>query len=225
MDAQRQTIHSCQQELDSHQETVDAQQKQMNRLKEQVAWLMSGRVRQFVHVQSAPLDGIIAHLTKECGGHVHDHGVVEVTSSPSADPSRRLYDAKNVADLKDSVNLFHSSGVSGDVPHTRNNWICYDFKNRKVMPTHYSIRSHDWGKNNAHLKSWVVEVSLDGEEWTEIDRKENTTELQVELAIGTFAVSRSEVGRLFRIVQIGKSHRGCSCLTLCALELFGGLVE
>jgi len=28
-----------------------------------------------------------------------------------------------------------------DIEHTRNNWICYDFKNRIIIPTHYTIRS------------------------------------------------------------------------------------
>jgi hypothetical protein len=88
---------------------------------------------------SDPLDGIIAHLTRQCGGNVHDRDVVVVTSSPpETDKDRDA--AKNVADFKvDSV--FCSVRNNGAVPHTRNNWICYDFKEKRVVPTHYSIRS------------------------------------------------------------------------------------
>jgi hypothetical protein len=122
-------------------------------LKEQITWLVSRQARQFAPSDSAPLDDIIAHLTKSCGGNVHDRGVVAVASSPSANPNFGPYDVKNVADLKDSYGLFHSNGMSADAPHTRNNWICYDFKTKKGIPTRYSIRSHGWGKGNEHLKS------------------------------------------------------------------------
>jgi hypothetical protein len=57
-------------------------------------------------------DGIIAHLTRECGGNVHDRHVVEVTcgsfakETREANPHSGAYDnedwaaAKNVADLE-----------------------------------------------------------------------------------------------------------------------------
>ena len=35
----------------------------------------------FVYDEARPLDGIIAHLTRRCGGHVHKKGVVTVTAS------------------------------------------------------------------------------------------------------------------------------------------------
>jgi hypothetical protein len=42
------------------------------------------------------------------------------------------------------------------------------------MVTHYTIRT---GNELCHPKSWVVEVSVDGENWAEIDHKENFNEL------------------------------------------------
>jgi hypothetical protein len=52
---------------------------------------------------SAPLAKIISHLTAECGGNVHDRGVVEITASSAPDPyERHHYDAKWVADFGDS---------------------------------------------------------------------------------------------------------------------------
>jgi hypothetical protein len=69
-------------------------------------------------------DGIIAHLTRECGGNVHNYGFVEVTSSglwmsgPGGAP-------ECVDDLMDH-SVFDSDfrGYDHDIPHTRNNWVC-----------------------------------------------------------------------------------------------------
>jgi hypothetical protein len=110
---------------------------------------------------SDPLDGIIARLTRECGGNVHDHEVVEVTSSGQQN-ARSACQAKNAADLK-ANSYFWSVGQYGTkksgkvIAHTRNNWLCYNFKNRRVVLTHYAIRSYDaGGVNSYHPKLWFV---------------------------------------------------------------------
>jgi hypothetical protein len=101
-------------------------------------------------------NGIIAHLTMECGGNVHDRHVVDVTSGSfekerwGANPhSGAYYDraglaAMNAADLE-TVSCFASAfrrNWEADIPHTRNNWLCFDFKGRRIVPTHYSIRTN-----------------------------------------------------------------------------------
>ena len=37
--------------------------------------------REFVYDSSKPREGVIAHLTRECGGNVHDRRIVNVTAS------------------------------------------------------------------------------------------------------------------------------------------------
>jgi hypothetical protein len=82
-------------------------------------------------------DGIIAHLTRECGGNVHERQIVKVTSGSfekvtvGANPHSGAFDnnpkyaAKNAADLE-SVSNFLSAyrSSSQDIPHTQNNWVC-----------------------------------------------------------------------------------------------------
>jgi hypothetical protein len=79
-------------------------------------------------------DGIIAHLTGECRGNVHDRQVVAITSGSfeketvGANPHSGAYNdlpqhaAKNVADLK-TDSCFRSAyrEKKEDIPHTRNN--------------------------------------------------------------------------------------------------------
>jgi hypothetical protein len=85
-------------------------------------------------------DGIVAHLARECGGNVHDRGIVEVTSSKpySKGPG---YAGKNITDMEaDSFfcsDFRESEGKDKvEIPHAKNNWVCYDFKERRVVPTH-----------------------------------------------------------------------------------------
>jgi hypothetical protein len=176
---------------------------------------------------SDPLEGIIAHLTSRCGGNVHDCGVVNVTSSAEGRQRFPQYDGKSAADLKqDSLFISPNRPRTANIPHERNNWLCYDFKDRRIVPTHYSIRSEYNGKvDDCNLKSWLVEVSMDGQQWTEIDRRENNSELNGRDITRTFNVSRSAPGRLIRLVNIGRNHQGSDTLLISSWEIFGSLVE
>jgi hypothetical protein len=111
------------------------------------------------------------------------------------------------------------------VSHTRNNWVCYDFKERLVVPTHDIIRSHDSVPDYSHLKSWVVETSADGEIWREVAREENSEQLNGSNFTGTFAVAGDRECRFIRLVNIGKNHGGDDGICSSAWEIFGSLVE
>jgi hypothetical protein len=102
--------------------------------------------------------------------------------------------AKNVADLK-SGSLFFSSyrGMSEAIPHTPNNWVCYDFKERRVVPTHYAIRTNRATAGAWHLKSWLVETSVDGESWLEVAREENSHRLNGEYYTAIFPVRLKDI--------------------------------
>jgi hypothetical protein len=170
------------------------------------------------------LDGILAHLARQCGGNVHDREVVTVSSSRPHNAGPQ-YAAKNVVDLRANTH-FHSDYHVGEILEERNNWICYDFKGRRIIPTHYSIRSR-WNGNpgNHNLKSWCVETSVNGEEWVEIDHKENNIDLNGGNRIVLFEVNRREVCRLIRLVNLGKNWGNSEILVISAWEIFGTLLE
>lgn len=165
--------------------------------------------------ESKLLDGIIASFTRQCGGNVHDKGIVNVTSSSVHD----VFSPKNAVDLETD-----SRFVSQDEPDS---WICYDFKDARVIPRSYSVRSIGSGPGAAHLKSWVVEVSDNGEKWTEVDRQDGNTDLNGKHAIMNFKISRipSDGIRFIRLRSTGKSHQGRFLIAITALEIFGTLVE
>jgi hypothetical protein len=112
-----------------------------------------------------------------------------------------------------------------DIPHTPNNWICYDFKERRIVPTHYTIRTNGHGPGCFHLKSWLVETSVDGKSWREVAREEDNKQLNGKWFIGTFPVAGGGGCRFIRLVQIGRNHCGTDALKISAWEIFGSLIE
>jgi hypothetical protein len=100
---------------------------------------------EFVPNVSTPLDGIISYLTREHGGNVHDRGIVTITSTDPWDGASWNV-ATNAADLT-ANNFFHSKNLP-------NQWLCYDFGDRRTNLTHYSIRSrHDGDADHYYLRS------------------------------------------------------------------------
>jgi hypothetical protein len=183
-------------------------------------------------------DGIIAHLTRECGGNVHDLHVVEVTSGSfeketyGANPHSGAYNndpgnaAKNAADLETNSWFFSAyCDKKEDIPHTRNNWICYDFKEGRTVPTHYAIRTNYNNPGSSHLKSWLVETSTDGENWREVAREEDNNQLNGSRFTATFAVAGGRFCRFIRLVNIGRNHWGSDQLRISAWEIFGSLIK
>jgi hypothetical protein len=166
---------------------------------------------------------------EECGGmwrrgNVHELGVVVVTSSGRCGGSES--DEKNVVDLQEP-SWFGSDcrGKQEEIAHTRNNWLCYDFKDRRIIPSHYSIRTHGEEANGQHLRNWVVEVSDCGEKWSEIDGRENNSDLNGEYFTATFEVKKTCECRMIRLVNVGRNWHGDDALYISAWEIFGILIE
>ena len=170
---------------------------------------------EFVYDSSKPLEGIIAYLTRECHGNVHDEGVVNITSSSIYNDDKN-YHPKNAASFETDTPF--------DSKDEQNAWICYEFKDCSVIPKSYSLRSFGADSGGYHLKSWVIEVSKDGISWTEIDRRDND-DLNGKYATANFTVAHvpSESYRFFRLKQVGQNHfrRPNYYLILSALEIFG----
>jgi hypothetical protein len=175
-------------------------------------------------------DGIISHLTKECGGNVHDGNIVEVTTGSFEKTVAEPGPAKHIADLEDDTHFCSTCrGYTDDIQHTKNSWVCYDFKERRILPTQYTIRSYYDMVARYHIKSWLVETSVDGISWREIDHKEYNNELNGPFRTATFSVTGGSISRFIRLVNIGRNHyylgRGLDLMCISAWEIFGSLLE
>ena len=154
----------------------------------------------YLYDADRPFNGIIKHSTCECGGNVHQKGVVNITSSSIADGNPPY----NAADLGTS-SFFLSANES-------NPYITYDFRTRSVNLTSYSIAS------SKAPKSWVLEVSNDQSSWTAIDHRDLNDET---FTTRNFLVSPTP-GE-FRFVRLRLT--GEDSLAISSLEFFGALTE
>ncbi|KAK8835519.1 hypothetical protein M9Y10_044361 [Tritrichomonas musculus] len=155
-----------------------------------------GKMFLFNGNKSESFHGIIHHLTKECGGNVSDKGVVSVLSCPerSSDPG------KNAVDFDTESNVI--------TDNTINSFLVYDFKDKKVKPTNYSIRSRSTSKGDFQLKNWVIEGSNTGQnDWKILDTQNNETCLDDKSVFHTFDIkeklSDNEYFRFLRIRLTG----------------------
>ena len=166
-----------------------------------------------------PYPGIIAKLTDECRGNVHEKGVIRVTaSSCHCDEGEDLnspgpYKPRNAVDFGTSSDFW-----SENEP---NSWICYQLdKERQIAG--YCIRSYGEEKGAAHLKSWIVEGSRDGATWYPIDKQTNSSVLNSRHAIWTCYIDPKGRQRFshVRLRQTEKNHFGYEWLAISAFELY-----
>ena len=134
-------------------------------------------------------------------------------------PNNQLFEPENVTDFE-SESRFYSK----DEP---NQYILFDFKNYRINPTHYMIRTQGCGANCCHMKNWVCEVSEDGIEWIEGDKQENSSDLNGSFLVGIFSL-KTEAPlkyRFVRIRQTGLNWFNDNRMIMCGVEFFGTLYE
>ena len=110
---------------------------------------------------------------------------------------------------------------SNNVP---NNWWEVNFKKMKVKINGYFIQTGPLGANGFfHLKNWVIEGSNDNNSWTEIDKKENNSDLNGHNLAHYFPLSQlSDSYQYIRLRSIGINHfLSNNTLMFSKFDLFG----
>jgi hypothetical protein len=168
--------------------------------------------------EARSMDGMIAYLTKRYGGNVQEKRIVSLRSESL--PSHRESALSAVADLNTDSTF-----------ETRDKWVGWDFRDMRLHVTHYTISG--WGP-----KSWTLEVSVDGENWAEIDRQIDNEAFRdpESLSTSSFAVARpNERGVDYRYIRLNQmaghprqargtmwpTSDGDTPLRLRAVEFFG----
>jgi hypothetical protein len=162
------------------------------------------------------LGGVISFLNARCHGNVSDKGIVVVTACSQYNDT--TYVPKHAVDLAASSTFISSNQA--------NQWICYDFGDSRIKPTHYSIRSrYDYGSGNYHPKSWVIEGSVDCNQWEEVDRCDNNDDLLAQNVVRLFTVTHCSEYRSVRLRLTGPNHYGNNYLVISGFDIFGSFIE
>lgn len=204
--------------IQNQQETIKQLMYSINQIAEQTK-------KHLIHLDfnfngNNSLFGIIYHLSGECGGNVHDEGIVRITSS-SVNGSQF---PKYVADLpnNNTSNYFMSANEI-------NSWLQINFKDMKIRPTHYTIRTYSAGPRNYHLKSWILEGSNNfHENWKVIDSQNGVNYLAYANATYTFEIKKQNPDEYYKLLRIriaGINDADSYHLILSNLEFFGSLIR
>ncbi|KAK8887458.1 hypothetical protein M9Y10_038503 [Tritrichomonas musculus] len=164
-------------------------------------------------------NGIIHHLQGSEKTNICDRGIINATSSTY----KSDHPPKCAVDFE-SDSYFWSNDD--------NDWLKYDFKKKKIRPTHYSIKTRNdndgWNPIN-----WFIEVSNTGrdDDWRVIDSREGVTSVSKRNQSDTFDISASlsdnEYFRYIRFRCNGNTSGAVNntWLAISSLEYFGNLKE
>lgn len=164
--------------------------------------------------ESLPFNGIFNFLTGQSNNQILTEIRITTSSSSSSDG------------IPQSVLLFTDRNKYFSSQNIKNSWICFEFLNRYLVPSGYSIRTAT-NVVSAHPRSWVIEVSNDGQKWETIDEEKNCQHLRGSQKTHTFNV-KSPNGKEVRFVRMRLTDQnwqgdGNDCLVIESFELFGSL--
>ena len=161
-------------------------------------------------------EGIINYLNQKSNGLIKN--LIGITSSSVYD-SNDIHQPINIALFDDQKKRFRSMDSPGS-------WIRIDFKDHRIIPSDYAIRSTEWGVNCGHPANWVIECSKDGSSWTVVDEQRNCSYLNGKYQVHSFKIS-SQCDSEFRYIQVrstGQSWAGTNTLAFDSFEVYGKLI-
>ena len=158
--------------------------------------------------RSDPLNGIVAALTRECGGSVDNKCPIDLTSRTVNIRPENVVESWNES-------VFTS--IIG-----RNESLCVDFKDRRVAATSYAMR---WSSIdcNRHTLTWTFDGSNNGVDWTVLDKRQATRGTYDQFKVQSFDVANCDDSyRMFRVILTGKSPGlPRDRLSISGFEVFG----
>lgn len=158
--------------------------------------------------------GIISYLREKSNQNIEN--VINVTSSSIYENNQNFNPFKAV--------LFEETAKDFGSGNYENSWICIDFKEHRIKPTHYTVRS---GKNYSNRpRSWVIECSNDNNRWEILDEENNNTIFNDFLISHTFQINKQDTNeyRYIRMRNTGYDSNGSSYfLFINSIEFYGEL--
>ncbi|OHS99298.1 hypothetical protein TRFO_34302 [Tritrichomonas foetus] len=164
-----------------------------------------------IHLDLSQNIGIIEHLNNSArNGNVVTNGSIEIRSSTLVWGS-----------LESVIDQSNSSYFGTlDEP---NQWLLFDFKDKTINISHYKIKTINIGSNELHLRNWILECSENGNDWVEIDRQKNNSDLNQRNEVHVFQTNNRLNAKLLRLKQIGSNWGDNNYLCISYIDFFGDL--
>lgn len=167
-------------------------------------------------------NGIFSYIKRVSGSNPALNGAVKLTNMGSHSPTDPI---SNILEYdEDTLNGSFFNDYQRK-PSAEHNWIEFDFIDKKVALTGYSIRSSGGPADNEHAASWKIIASNDQETWVTIDEKQRNEDLNGRYAAQKFLIdSPSEFYRYIRYIQLDSHWQDHPYnIFLTAFEFFGSI--
>lgn len=166
----------------------------------------------FVKKNDEEFGGILNHIQKTSPNEI------EITST-NIDSNHY---PNNVVLFDDQTKFFWANCGN------KENWICFDFQKRRVIPTDYTIRSSShWDDFNPNPRNWIIEGSLDQKSWDLLSEEKNCAFLNGKAKIHTFKIHNqtSKEFKYIRFRQTGKNGHDNFAFIFDSFEIYGKLIS
>lgn len=182
--------------------------------------IKSDRYAEFKHLKEIPyqegqqFSGIIKYLRDKTSNKIDNEIVISHSSLRDSGQ-----EASNVVLYERSDKYF----CSGNNPDS---WICFEFKKHRIILTGYQIQTTRWG-SNWNPKSWIVEGSLDGDDWKNLDEQKDYPYLKEYDHTCNFTLeNHTKLGcKFIRFRQTGPNWNNSNYFSLRHVELYGNIYE
>lgn len=222
----------CQRLISAKEETDTEEKKQMKlRYNNNGNDKYEGKIIHKEHQSGNEFNGLLRYLSENSNGNIHDNGTVNITSNSIYD-NNNICHPKNLVDYQNiKSNYYYSKYDISD------GYVCFDFKERRIQLSSYSIKTYLDGQNGRHLKNWVIEVSNDNTKWNTIDEHQNDSTLNGSRITATFNINKnsnnnnnnndkqSQFYRFIRLRQSGHNWQNDYHMLFYCIEFYGKLIE
>lgn len=162
------------------------------------------------YVPGYPFNGIFAYLTGIAKMNPHNAGMVRLEAS-----STQVSTVSHILDYN-SNDYFATRDVPGQ-------WIKFSFRNYLVSLNGYTIKTHSIN-GNGHTKSWKVQGSVNGTNWTLIHEMTNTNVLASYGAVYTAQLpAHTPFYKEIIFTQTGTNTMNYHNFRVANIEFFGNL--
>lgn len=164
--------------------------------------------------EDTDFDGVFRYLQNQTNNHIETEIVATSSSVEMNDNIKRGPYNSIRYDKQDKTVYFASQNLN-------NSWICFEFQNHRITPTHYTIKSIYTG-DHAPVK-YKVEILNENSDWEEIDLRDGNTFVNGTPAILTFPINKDKQKETnsIRLTQIGPNSHGMDFLAFDSIEFYG----
>lgn len=106
-----------------------------------------------------------------------------------------------------------------------NPWIMFDFGEKRIKISDYSLKTYSGDPGCGHMKSWKMEGSNDANKFEKIDEVIDSDLLNSPSAEQTFNCNCEKFYKYIKLSLIGMNHAGSDFLVIRSIEFFGSLLS